>query len=824
MTGGLLQLKAYGTENIYLNSNPQISFFRSIYRRHTNFSLENFEINYNGTPNLTEDLATTYTFNIKRYADLLGPIFVVVKLPTIYSSAEQQFQWIKNIGATMIQSATLYIAGQRICMLDGQTINNYYRLQKDYATNLNYNELIGHSPALFKPTMIDPITNKPTYKYAPTAKTSPSIIGMNLHIPIPFYFCSNSGLYIPLIALQKAEIQIVVEIRKISELYTIVENRRTKPLYNKRIRPNYIETSQSILNFIKETTLKQAFPVHLDAQYVFLDNNERAQFADLPHEYLIEQVQYKKFFGITEHVIYDIPFFHPTKEIRFFFRKTDNGTNFNEHTNYGNNDYYGEKYLEGALNSSLYRDELTLNNIREQLSLNYENAVIPILTKAKFLMNGQDRTRDFNERYWNIVQPFQYHLGSTVYPFQENDNFYCFSFSLEPDNFQPSGSCNMTNLKSFQIDIQTVLPPVRTYIFLAHYFINFANSNYNSSWRNPNYSSLSSINNVFTRFFDFFSLQTNKDSTNTGSVYGSYMINQNGVLQKFNVKIAPVYYDLNPNGTIQNNTIKNGVNCQMFFYNINDEYYSNVITAMTTNINQLEMLFVYKEQPIQNDYLLLFFNINSTINSFDTYQSAINFETYQNLVSMIGFPDRPYNSIFKTIDKILSDEIMKEMKSLNDIYAPKTDEETYENTFNLISVDFVNTKIYGKLNMVQKKTINLNGLSQIYITTNIYNVIFIYADIFMTSTNSRQTTYTIPLSNCLMSAYLESDYTLSNPINNFPNQLQTYSIILFTVSELNNNNPNNLKNYLWAYDLFIEAHNYNLLRIADGTGAEAYST
>ena len=94
----------------------------------------------------------------------------------------------------------------------------------------------------------------------------------------------------------------------------------------------------------------------------------------------------------------------------------------------------------------------------------------------------------------------------------------------------------------------------------------------------------------------------------------------------------------------------------------------------------------------------------------------------------------------------------------------------------------------------------------------------------MTSTNSRQTTYTIPLSNCLMSAYLESDYTLSNPINNFPNQLQTYSIILFTVSELNNNNPNNLKNYLWAYDLFIEAHNYNLLRIADGTGAEAYST
>jgi len=824
MTGGLLQLKAYGTENIYLNSNPQISFFRSIYRRHTNFSLENFEINYNGTPNLTEDLATTYTFNIKRYADLLGPVFLVVKLPTIYSNAEQQFQWIKNIGSTMIQSATLYIAGQRICTLDGQTINNYYRLQKDFATNLNYNELIGHSPTIYKPTMLDPTTNKTTYKYTNPAKTSPSIMGINLHIPIPFYFTSNSGLYIPLIALQKAEIQIVVEMRKISDLYTIVENRRTKTLYNKRIRPNYLETMQSILHFIKETSLKQAFTVHMDAQYVFLDNNERAQFADLPHEYLIEQVQYRNFFGITEHVIFDIPFFHPTKEIRFFFRKTDNGTNFNEHTNYGNNDYFGEKYLEGALNSALYRDELTLNNIREQLSLNYENAVIPILTKAKFLMNGQDRTRDFYERYWNLVQPFQYHLGSTVYPFNENDNFYCFSFSLEPDNFQPSGSCNMTYLKNFQIEVLTVLPPVRTYIFLAHYFIIFANSNYNSSWRNPNYSSLASINNVFISFFEFFSLQTYESSTNTGSVYGSYIVNQNGVLQKFNVKIEPVYYDLNPNGTIQNNTIKHATNCQMFFYNVNDEYCLNVINIMTTSINQLELFFVYKEQPIQNDYLLLFFNINSTINSYDTYQSAINLETYQNLVSMIGFQYQFYNSIYKTIDKILSDEIRKEMKSLNDRYASKTNEETYDNTFSLISIDFVNKKIYGKLNIIQKKTINLNGLPQILITTNTYNIIFVYSNIFMTSTNNKQTTYTIPLSDCLMSAYLESDYTLSNPISNFPNQLQTYSIIIFTVSEVNNNNPNNLKNYLWAYDLFIEAYNYNLLRIADGTGAEAYST
>jgi hypothetical protein len=827
MTGGLLQLKAYGTENIYLNSNPQISFFRSIFRRHTNFSLENFEINYNGTPNLTEDLSTTYTFNIKRYADLLGPIFVVVKLPAIFSSTEQQFRWIKNIGSNIIQSATLFIAGQRICMLEGHTINNYYRLQKNYPANLNYNELIGHSPSLYYPTMIDPTTNQLTYKFAPPEKTSPSINETHLHIPIPFYFTGNSGLYIPLIALQKAEVQIVIELRKINELYTIVENRRTKPLYNKRVKPNFIDSTQSLLNFTKETVLKQAFTIHLDCQYVFLDNNERAQFADLPHEYLMEQVQYKKFFGITDHVIFDIPFFHPTKEIRFFFRKTDNGILFNQHTNYGNNDYYGEKYLEGALNSAEYRDELTLNYIRTQLSENYENAAISILKTARFIMNGQDRTRNFNERYWNLLQPFQYHLGSTVYPFQENDNMYCFSFSLEPDNFQPSGSCNMTNLKNFQIDIQTVLPPVQNFIILAHYILEFDNFSYDNSWRNPNYSSLNTINNVFYRFFEFYSLQTYKGSTNTGCVYGSYQMNQtangNNVLQTYNVKIEPVQYVLNANGTIQNNTITHAPNCKMYFYNANDDYYTSNILVL--NMVKVELYFFYSGQPIQNDVSLLFLNLNSPINSFDTYQTTIDRQTYNTFINFIPTMVQFYSSIFKTIDQILSEQIMKEMRTvITDIYVNKTEEEIYENILNLTTIDLVNSKIYGVFNLIQKKTINTNGISQVLITNTKYLVYFIYSNIYINSSDNKQTTYTVPLTNCTMFAFLESDYSLSSPIPNFPNVLQNYSLIIFRINKLSNNNPNNLKNYLWSYDLFVEAHNYNLLRISDGTGAEAYST
>jgi hypothetical protein len=815
MTGGLLQLKSYGSENIYLNANPQISFFRSIYRRHTNFSIENFEINYNGTPNTTESINTTYTFDIKRYADLLGPIFLVVAIPTIYSNDEQQFQWIKNLGSVLVESVTLLIAGQRITKLEGETINNYYRLQKDFTTNINYNEMIGHSPTFYNPTMINPTTNTVNYKHS---TSNPSIVGVNLYIPLPLFFTSNSGLYLPLIALQNADVQLVVEIRKISELYTLRENRRTNVLYNKRIKPESNNEMQSIFKFIKETNLKQAFSIHLDAHYVFLDNDERAQFAKLPHEYLIDQVQYKKMFGLSDQEILDIVFFHPTKEIRFFLRKTDNGSLFNEWTNFGNNDTYGEKYLEGSLNNSRYRDEFTLNNIRSQMSVNYNMAMLNILKKSKFLMNGQDRTRILDNRYWNLVQPFQHHLGSTVYPFEENDCFNCFSFSLEPDNYQPSGSCNLTYLKSFQLDINTQLPPIRKFLFLAHYIIEVSNTVNNSSWRNPDYSSLSSIDNVFYSAFEFYSLQTTGINNNTGNgmVYGNYIIS--GI--KYNVRVEPIMYTLNSNGTINNNTLFAGASCKMYFYPISDIYYKEQLTDLTTNISRFELFFVYVDQPINNEKQLLFLNLNCEINLFDTYISSLSAEAFTNLVTpLVNYTSLPYNNIFRSIDRILSDEIMKELRTINFSNDITNVKNSVSNTFILYSVDFINFKIYGKITIVQTRISTINGIELENIERDTYNAILTFSNVYRAGN-----IYVIPLTNFLLNIYYENDYTFTTQIPNFPKQLQTYSLIIFSITELNNNNPNNLKNYLWYYDLFVEAHSYNLLRIADGTGLVAYST
>ena len=96
MPGGLMQLSAYGAQDFYLTGNPQISYFKTVYRRYTNFSMENYRINPLGNLGLTDDDITNYKFEIKRNGDLISDIYLVFNLPNIYSDNGTEFRWIKN--------------------------------------------------------------------------------------------------------------------------------------------------------------------------------------------------------------------------------------------------------------------------------------------------------------------------------------------------------------------------------------------------------------------------------------------------------------------------------------------------------------------------------------------------------------------------------------------------------------------------------------------------------------------------------------------------------------------------------------------------------
>lgn len=799
MTGGTLQLKAYGSENIYLNANPQISFFRSVFKRHTNFAMENIELPFEGTTTMTDTSNSTYVFKIKRYADLLGPIFLVVNLPTIYSSAEQAFQWIKNLGSMMIVSATLYIGAQKIEEIRGETINAYHRLCRNYASNLNYNELIGHTADMYNPTMRGLDAN-PVYHATNKAKLTPSILGRKLYIPIPFFFENNSGLYLPLVALQNTEVEIQIELRKINELYTILEDRRTDSNYGKRIQPDSNITNQQILHFTNIMALKNVIEISMNANYIFLDNDERKQFAVNSHEYLIEQVQYKNVFGITGRHVVDMSFFHPTKEIRFFMRKSD-AFQWNQWSNFGNQDTFGEIITEGKITT---RNELLVNNLRGQYNANEDsikNGELSILKTAKFLMNGQERTREMDERYFRCTQPYQYHMGSTNYPFHENDNFNVFSFSLEPDNFQPSGSCNLTHLKSFQLELLTRMPPETFTFYMIQYSMIFNNSTYNSQWRDATYNGTDgSILNVYTQYLTITSLDSS-DSTNF-KLYGRYIHPTDKVL--YNIVISHIQYKLNPDGTIQNNTIQLE-NSEISFYASDDIYYAAVNPIVPgLLITSGHILFTYIPAESTKIYSLYFLNMNVSENQYDTYINNISQTDYNTYTGPISASTRqPYGSIYKSLDDIIMQDIQRTIVNPT-VSAPKI-----PNTFQIVSFDFNNKQLYGIL-----KTY-IDGISSAY---------YCICNLIDQTINVINGVYTIPMTSGTFRLYATTDIMFETPIEGTPLILEAYSIIIFAVKTVINQNPDELKKYLWKYDLFIEAHNYNLLRIVSGNGAIAYST
>ena len=111
MGGGLMQLVAYGAQDIYLTGNPQITFFKVVYRRHTNFSMESIEQTFNGSA----DFGKKVTCTISRNGDLISRVYLQVTLPRIEcSDSEDRFRWLNWIGHTLIKNVEVEIGGQRI--------------------------------------------------------------------------------------------------------------------------------------------------------------------------------------------------------------------------------------------------------------------------------------------------------------------------------------------------------------------------------------------------------------------------------------------------------------------------------------------------------------------------------------------------------------------------------------------------------------------------------------------------------------------------------------------------------------------------------------
>jgi hypothetical protein len=360
MGGGLMQLVAYGAQDIYLTGNPQITFFKVIYRRHTNFSMEAIQQTWAGVePSSSSTSVSRCTSTISRNGDLIHRLYLEID-GTLANSR-------KNPTAQSIDNLELEIGGQLIDKQSGEWMNVWSLLTESNPTGYSGN--IGPD--------------------APTGTLFQNMSGMGgggtkssndpsvYFVPLQFWFCRNPGLALPLIALQYHEVKINMD-------------------------HNFGSTNFQILNSTK-----------LFADYIYLDTDERRRFAQVSHEYLIEQVQEETLTG-SSGKIGNLNFNHPVKEL-VWIKSGDGGGSSSVKAGSSNNPEYTIK------------------------------------------LNGHERFESRDYRYFTRAQIWQHHtgpgglVGNAVETTNFSDGIAVYSFALKPEEHQPSGTCNFSRIDSAEL-------------------------------------------------------------------------------------------------------------------------------------------------------------------------------------------------------------------------------------------------------------------------------------------------------------------------------------------------------------------------------------
>ena len=388
MAGGLLQLVAVGAEDMYLTGNPQITYFKVVYRKHTNFSIEAIKQDLDGNLNTSE---SSLQSTISRTGDLLSKLWldVQIKACTATTTSASYHNWTNNTGHAFIKDVELEIGGQ--------PIDKHYSQWFDI-----WNELTDHDEKEWIGL------NKHSAKQAYLSSSSPGITNdLQVYISLPFWFCRNPGLALPLIAMQYSDTILKINTRSVNSLIN--------------------SDSLSGLTFVAPT-------MELWADYIFLDVDERKRFSESSHEYLIEQVQRSTGNPNTTDFVQPLNFTQPVKEIIWVFQNTTvaseiNSTsgidaksnsktsliNGNDYFNYGSYNGTSEK-IGGSSDSNEAFSEMTIK------------------------LNGQDRFIQRKASYFRTCQQIQ--AGHKI----PTKHIYCYSFALNPEEHQPSGTCNFSRM------------------------------------------------------------------------------------------------------------------------------------------------------------------------------------------------------------------------------------------------------------------------------------------------------------------------------------------------------------------------------------------
>jgi hypothetical protein len=504
MTGGIVQLVAYGKEDLFLTRDPQITFFKIIYRRHTNFAREDIEQHFIHPPNFGKRT----TCVISPEGDLVNRMSLKITLPAIPKfsltsdggSVPTQFAWIRKIGFAMVKSVEIEINGKIIDRHYGEWMHIFSTLTSRNINDKGLDRMIGNVPEL-----TDFTDSKEEYI---------------LYVPLYFWFCRASGISLPAVSLQFSDIRINLELYDLDKCYIISPTHYIKcdanlvnlkpheylvqkgtdgvdrfgifssfDVVNKRLyytaitqdkfigvpydgNTNTIDdaTKTSILatptaekynirgvstDFlvrpdlaVKSTTYhrKSLKTINLKdcvilVDYVYLDDDERYKFAQTKHDYLIEQLYFTPNVAIEgTNPKVKLDVDQPCK-LTVWLAQLDYINNFNDRFNYTDSHILKRPYdVYDPKNQSKFK-------IYNSVAVG-ESVGTHLLDEATVRLNSQVRLTKRNNEYFEQLQPIQ-HTDNRLPP-----GCSMYSYSIFPIDPTPSGTTNMSQIELIELNLK----------------------------------------------------------------------------------------------------------------------------------------------------------------------------------------------------------------------------------------------------------------------------------------------------------------------------------------------------------------------------------
>jgi len=474
MAGALMQIVAYGSQDLFLTGTPEITYWKVSYRRHTNFAMESIEQTFQGQA----DFGRRVSAVLSRNGDLAYRTYLQVTLPEINQGHAEYARWLDYIGEQMVAQVEVEIGGQRIDRQYGDWMHIWNQLTMSSEQQKGYWKMIGHTTQLTYIT--DPsfaeVAGPCAAASGPAQVCAPrkALPETTLYVPLQFWFTKNPGLALPLIALQYHEVKINLDIRPLGECLWAVSSLNA--------------ASGSVTSSMAYSQSLVAASLYID--YIFLDTDERRKMAQNPHEYLIEQLQFTgdESVGSSSNKI-KLNFNHPCKELIWVVQpdanvdycasleggstlyKTLGAQPFNYtdaidalpnavHAFGGEAATSGDgAFITGGVMQDAFAADGTVNGTWDQLNATQMSGVSdagtfvlaetaldmhcwgenPVVT-AKLQLNGQDRFSEREGSYFDVVQPYQHHTRAP------DTGINLYSFALRPEEHQPSGTCNFSRI------------------------------------------------------------------------------------------------------------------------------------------------------------------------------------------------------------------------------------------------------------------------------------------------------------------------------------------------------------------------------------------